>query len=400
METNINISPTEIKIRSIIGFIVSSLFFLYSFVEIVASSSIPTYLGVLGPNSTFLLLIAILFSSTLLFTVRTPKQFIILILLIPFLYFLYVNRPNPITGLNSIYQIIVIFCIGAAQINIYQMVKLHISALAVSTLSIIGLSLVGVLPKSGSESSVLFSSYQNTVYVYGFNHPNFLGSILCIVGIELIFLYWDRISLKIILIDFVLIITSFLLGANTAAIGGLLFLIVSIIKASHGLKRINIVVWISVIWISLLCLLSLKLAQMPHTNVWHLFNNIVTSRPALWSYYFSEFNTKWIGSSVEINTSVINSTFGNGILDGSFIYQVMYNGYFMMILLVLAYCAISFAAKKNKNTSFLWITFVLSLMAFAENEMATLCTNVFLVIIGYYQLPKKHINNVLSTTYK
>lgn len=367
-----------------IKYITYFLFYIFTFLEVVNLSSFPAFFDILKPKSTLLVLMIIVLMILEILNFKKMRQLIfwLVIILLIVVNFYFIKQFKS----TIIYQLIFLLIIPASEIEFEKIVKVHMYAILSATFFVVLLSLMDYLPKSGSQSTVLFSAYQNTVYSYGFNHPNGLGFLIIISGIEYTFLHKERFSLSVIIIDIVAIILAFLLGADTSVFGGVIVLfgyILSLNKAVVIIKKTNKIVMIIPIT---LVLFSFWVTHQPGTLIYQTVNKIVSSRPDLWSYYLQNFKISMFGSNVALNLNAgPTSTFGNGILDGSYIYQPLYFGWFGLFLFLISLYSLYLMRKTTNFKLYIYLFVAFSLMAFPENEISLFSINTFLVVLGYYQ---------------
>lgn len=364
--------------------IIIGIFFLFTYLEIISLSAFPNFCGLLRGNSLILFsLIVMMFIGGIL-TPKTFRQILFWVVGVGLIYVNYHYLHNIYA--NIIYQIVILLSLPGIGIDFEKIVRTHLVAMLFGTSCVILLSLVGYLPKSGSEATVLFSTYQNTVFAFGFNHPNFLGALISFIIIEYTFLNRHKFNKSVVMISIIVLIVDFYLGAITSFLGLLVVLLGYILSAKKYIKHrpiFNGPIFFVPIFLSLF---AFWIANQSGSFIFHFINKIVSSRPQLWSYYLTNFKVNWFGSNVVLNlNSGAFSTFGNGILDGSYIYLPMYYGWIGLLLFIISLYSIFLIFKETKEYLFLYIFFALSLMAFSENESSLFSISIFLIVIGYFQ---------------
>lgn len=363
-------------------FAITILFFTFTFLEIVSLSSFPSFTGLLGNNSSILLINVLLILVAGMFTQKTLLQMFFWFLGISLITIYYFSSKQ--LESTFVYQIMIILAVPASGITFEKLVKIHLHAMASATLLVVVMSFLNFLPKSGAEETVLFSGYQNTVYAFGFIHPNFLGMLIILMGIEFTFLNKESFSSLVVIVNIMALTLAFMLGAHTSFFGGLIVFsgyLLSLRSSRLSFLK-KVIAPVPIIMVGF----AYWITTQGGSAIYQIVNKYVSSRPDLWSYYVSNFHIKYLGSNVVLNlNSGPTATFGNGILDGSYVYLSLYFGWFALILFIVSLYAILKVGKQVGYNIYMFIFLSFSLMAFSENESSLFTINVFLIIIGYYQ---------------
>ncbi|MHA5128619.1 hypothetical protein R5R46_01360 [Oenococcus oeni] len=373
------------KIRSFLLFTFGVIDFLSLFAFSALATVNPSAATAIGKISS--LLIIFLFVNSLVLP-KTPRQVIFWLCFGAIAIVDY--------GLNQrsdfLSQLILIgLSLGSLNIDFNRILKTFMYASILSTLVIVCLSIIGILPIDGEQSSVLFSSYQNIVFCFGFIHPNTFGTILFSIAISFICLYSDTRPKWSWVVAMASILFDFLIGAQTAAVGVIIILIGLFCQ---GKKTSNIaftLYHIAYIIPVLLFIFSIVIAQSQGSLLYNWFNQYIASRPSVWNYYLSNYQPKLIGNVVNIDLSVISNVYGNGVLDGSYIYYLLHFGYIGLIILIWAMISINKKGFTYKNSIYHWIFIAVCLTSFPESNFTIFFFNPFLYLIFLNQLSQEKI---------
>lgn len=361
-----------------------SIFFLFTYLEIISLSAFPNVHGFLGGKSLILFVLVLILFVIGLLTPKTLRQILFWVvgIILIFINYHYLHDLQA----NIIYQLVIVLALPALAISFEKLVKAHLTAMLFGTSSVILMSLVGYLPRSGSEATVLFSAYQNTVFAFGFNHPNFLGALVSFIAIEYVFLNKYSLKKSVMIITIITLVIDFYLGAN-ASLFGLSIVFTGYIFNNKKQIKSRLVFTVGIFFVPIcVCLFAFWIANQQGSSVFQIINKLVSSRPALWSYYLTNFRVNWFGSNVVLNlNSGAFATFGNGILDGSYVYLPLYYGWAGLILFIISLYSIFLIFLETKESLYLYVFLALGLMAFPENESSLFSISIFLTIIGYFQ---------------
>lgn len=253
---------------------------------------------------------------------------------------------------------------------------------------VIVFSLVGLLPKSGFASKVyLFqSSYQETVYFLGFNHPNAFGTIIT-MGLILFCLGNDSSRKSFMIITGICAVMDFKVGANTAMMAALL-IFMGLILTPWRDRLYRYGYFLITFLLVGLPLLSIWLGINAGTQIGQWVSNRVSARPPIWGYYLSLNPMKLIAIPPQLDLSIGGvSVVGNGVLDGSYIYALVYWGILALILIIIAWKL--WIPYIQHPSTFQWILllfiFAVTVMSFPESHMISYYENTFILGIGLIQ---------------
>lgn len=293
-------------------------------------------------------------------------------------------------GSDFLSQLILIgLSLGSLNIDFNRILKAYMYASILSTLVIVFLSIMGILPVNGEQSSVLFSSYQNIVFCFGFIHPNSFGTILFSIALSFVCLHSNTCPKWSWIIAVATILFDFLIGAQTAAVG-VIVLLIGLFCQNKKPKRLACTLYrMAYIIPVLLFIFSLILARSQGSSLYNWFDQHIASRPAVWNYYLSNYQPKLMGNVVNIDLSAISNVYGNGVLDGSYIYYLLHFGYIGIIILILAMLSINKKGFTTKNGMYHWIFIAICLTAFPESNFTIFFFNPFLYLIFFDQLNRK-----------
>lgn len=273
--------------------------------------------------------------------------------------------------------------------SVRAIIKAFGIAMSTTLILTIFLSIVGYLPISGETSRVLFSNYQETVYFFGFTHPNIFGTFLTTIFMTLYFLYFKRTPKLVISVAIIFLIIDKVITAGTASVGIAMILVLSFIH-SVGKKQI---------WLGrfgklgyflplILTAFSFWLADNNTSQLGMFINEKIASRPNIWHAYLTQYPIKVFNTIPDIQLDGINTILGNGALDGGYIYVLINFGIIAWIVYTIIFdCLIKIGIQSN-NFQLYSIALVIILMSFPESHMIMFFENVFLILFGFYQYPK------------
>ncbi|WP_436644997.1 hypothetical protein [Latilactobacillus sakei] len=250
------------------------------------------------------------------------------------------------------------------------------------------LSLVHVLPKSGfaSRVSLAQSTYQETEYFFGFNHPNSFGVTLT-MGILLFCLGKSVSKSKMLIILVGCIFMDYFIGADTVMVAAIVILLGLILTPLRN-KLYLYGCWVTRLLFVILPLLCIWLGINSGTAIGQKVSNIIASRPPIWNYYLLLNPIKLIANPPKLDLSIASTgVIGNGALDGAYIYTLVYWGVLALILLIVGWL-IWIPFKKNPS-EFQWLLllfiFVVTVMNFSESHMLSYYENTFVLGVGLLQ---------------
>ncbi|OIM20746.1 hypothetical protein ATX59_07460 [Oenococcus oeni] len=323
------------------------------------------------------------------FLPKTPKQLVFWIIGI----FLIVLDYRENNGLTLISKLLAIgLAVGALRISFQQVLKAYLLSTTIGTCIIMVLSFVGYLPIVGQQTSVLFSSYQNIVFCFGFIHPNAFGTALFSITISFLFLYSKKYKKTSILLVFCAIFIDFLVGAQTAAVGVIIFGIGTSINHYKHFSSLEKAFRFAYIIPIFLAFFAIFLARHPGSSLYDWFNQHIASRPSLWNYYLINYPPHKFGNSINIDLSAVSNIYGNGVLDGSYIYYLLHFGYAGLIILLLIMLSINQKTFLTKNALYGLAFIATCCVAFPETNFALFFFNPFLLIFFFSQLGSEQKN--------
>ena len=267
--------------------------------------------------------------------------------------------------------------------------KAHLTGLTAGFFIVVLMSLIGYLPKSGYDSTVLFSGYANVVYMYGFTHPNFFFAVIMFAYFELNWLYENYFKKTRFIAGILLGLFAIGAGAYTAGVGFILasfFILYPLSLRKGGFKRI--VSFGSILVVLFVALIILIVTSNPSGAFAVWMNGAVQSRPYLWNYYLDTYRVEAIAKPIELNLSGFNTTPGNGALDGGIIYNLMYFGIIPTILIVWTWLKLRLQAIRTNDFVLLIFFTLMVTMTLSENTSSEFYTNGFMLFVGYGVMKK------------
>lgn len=250
------------------------------------------------------------------------------------------------------------------------------------------LSLVHLLPLSGfaSRVSLAQSTYQETEYFFGFNHPNSFGVTLT-MGILLFCLGKSVSKSRMVIILIGCILMDYFIGADTVMVASVIILLGLILTPLRS-KLYLYGCWVTRLLLVILPLICIWLGINSGTAIGQKISNIIASRPPIWNYYLTLNPIKLIATPPKLDLSIASKgVIGNGALDGAYIYTLVYWGVLALILFTVGWL-IWIPFKKNPS-EFQWLLllfiFVVTVMNFSESHMLSYYENTFVLGMGLLQ---------------
>lgn len=264
------------------------------------------------------------------------------------------------------------------------------------------LSLVHVLPKSGfaSRVSLAQSTYQETEYFLGFNHPNSFGVTLT-MGILLFCLGKSVSKSKMLIILVGCIFMDYFIGADTVMVAAIIILLGLILTPLRS-KLYLYGCWVTRLLFVILPLLCIWLGINSGTAIGQKVSNIIASRPPIWNYYLLLNPIKLIANPPKLDLSIAGTgVIGNGALDGAYIYTLVYWGVLALILLIAGWL-VWIPFKKNPS-EFQWLLLlfilVVTVMNFSESHMLSYYENTFVLGVGLLQYSSSKRSMLINDWY-
>ncbi|MBZ6014016.1 hypothetical protein KIJ04_04555 [Leuconostoc gelidum subsp. gelidum] len=263
------------------------------------------------------------------------------------------------------------------------------SALVTTMVTTIVFSLLGYLPQSGTMSKSIFSNYQETVYFLGFSHPNAFGTFLSMIFASFMFLFYKKHKWIMVMIALATFVINVAIGAGTAATATLLIFIISIIPIK--LYKITYLLPLA------LATFALWLSYDNNSALGVIINEKIASRPNVWNAYTSQYPIKLISDPIQVNTDGYFGILGNGVLDGSYIYVLIFWGILALIVYIVIFMVLIKFSIDTKNKVLFAIAVMIIVSAFPESHMIMFYENIFLLFIGFYQYPMDERNKYLQS---
>ncbi|OIL70897.1 hypothetical protein ATX31_09300 [Oenococcus oeni] len=363
------------------------LIFVFAFINFLSLISFSS-LSIAHPSigievSRLFKITIIIFAISSFFLPKTPKQLIYWTVGIFFIIIDYRTNDN-LTFFSEL--LLLGLSVGSLRINFKKVLRLYLFSTLLGTCLIIFLSIINYLPIDGQQSSVLFSNYQNIVFCFGFVHPNAFGTALFSATISFLFLYSKKYKKLSIFFILMVVFFDFLIGAQTAAVGVAIFGIGICLNYTKTQNKVNKIFKILYVLPIILTIFSLFLAKYPNTSIYDWLNEHIASRPSLWNYYITNYPPHIFDNSIDIDLSSVNHVYGNGVLDGSYIYYLLHFGYVGLIILLLTMFAINQKTFLTKNNLYGWSFVTICCVAFPETNFTLFFFNPFLLIFFFNQL--------------
>lgn len=297
------------------------------------------------------------------------------------------------SGFKTDYVILLLLSVTlfGCQVHLDQLARAQARGILLGMAAVISMSIIHLLPMSGTASKVYSfqSNYQETVYFWGFNHPNAFGTIFTLAMTAI---YFGRRPLQTKLFSFVFILVCLFdikIGAGTAAVGALIMFLGA---ASSALsKRFNgLLSFVTHLSVVMFPTFAIWVGFNGYTNFSLWINSFISSRPTIWYYYLHLKSLNLFTQPPEIDLSIgAKAVLGNGVLDGSYVYALVYWGIVPLLVLIMSFWFLagvhSGDAKYDWSKNFLVIA--TAIMAFPESHTIFFFENVFILAIGIIQIP-------------
>ncbi|KZU13883.1 hypothetical protein Nizo2264_1360 [Lactiplantibacillus plantarum] len=305
------------------------LYAVIVFLSVLSLSSWNLYVPHLLNTSDRLMLLV--FGATILITLlsewskkRLVAMFIFSLLIIGY-YYLYKK---------SIFVFVLLAILAGSGMKFDKLLKTDLIARSISVIFIIALSLLKVLPSSGSGVSE--TKFVYTKFTFGFTYPNILGYLLVIIIIT----YCCSISLlkkQVFWIVLLGCLIEYLLNYSTGLISLILFFVLYIWIQRDTLQRSNILLLTSSLSIPVFTIISVWIAKyyVASNNWWDRVNTILSLRPPIWQYYLKAMPISFFGNTRSINQYTLGVV-GHGAFDGAYIQFLLEFGILSILILFIA----------------------------------------------------------------
>ncbi|MFT8841984.1 MAG: hypothetical protein ABF933_06615 [Leuconostoc citreum] len=293
---------------------------------------------------------------------------------------------------NYVQLLLLAFAVGGLQINAKQLIKIFTVTMSISIIMVVALSLVGILPKSGTASKII-GGYQETVYFYGFNHPNAFGTFLSVAYIGYSYIHDFKNKRKLIFYGILVTIIVAIAGARTAALMSssavVAVYLVSIKRPTSQLKKHKLSRF-SYLVAPFGALLAYWLGMTYPSDLSQRINVLIPARPMLWNIYLANYGFKWFSIPPKLDFSVgsVTATRGNGALDGGYIYVLVYLGLVALFIYFAMIASIIYFGRKYHNYYLSFIGLIIAVGMIPESPMMLFFENPFLLFAGYFVLAK------------
>lgn len=317
--------------------------FIYAFSVFISVLSLSSwnllYRSILpAEDKLMLLVLGLLILATILadWTLLRLVGFIIFILIGAIYYHLY--KANYFTY-------IMLALAAGSGMKFKDIVKIDFFARIFSTIFIVFLSLIAILPRSGTDTGL--TTYAFTSFTYGFTYPNVLGYLILIILVDYCCL--KKHSWKsMLVVSFVGIFIEFLLNYATGVISLIILTLLFFFLKSDVRKRAKITLLLVAFSIPIFTVITTLIAKYYNNtnNTWNLLNKILSLRPPIWQYYYNAMPLNFFGSLRTINKYTLG-VIGSGAFDGAYIVFLLQFGIFSIIFLSLLFLLVTFKERSN-----------------------------------------------------
>ncbi|MCZ9310871.1 hypothetical protein PAF15_02640 [Weissella koreensis] len=253
-------------------------------------------------------------------------------------------------------------------------------AMVTTMIITIWLSINGALPQSGTASRSMISNYQETVYFMGFNHPNAFGTFLSMIMMIFTFLFYKKYKWRVIIGLLLFAVIDIYIGAGTASFSILILMIILFLPIK--LKKIYKIFYLLP---TIVTLFSLWLSCNNTSNLGNFINTKVASRPNVWNAYITQYPIGFINKPPMVDVGGYSGILGNGVLDGSYIYILIFWGILSWIIYNFIFISLLKFSIDINNKALFGIAIAIIINAFPESHMIMFYENVFLLFVGFYQ---------------
>lgn len=298
------------------------------------------------------------------------------------------------------YGVIVGFACFGSGLRLQQIAESYFWGLVSAQLTIIFLSLVNILPRSGYASKVSSyqSNYREIEFFWGFEHPNAFGTMLMAIFFAMIIAFPGIRNRLKILIGVILFTICVYIAAGTAAVG-ILIVSVGLVFNQALQKHMTFYTYVAGMMACLLPIFSVWVGTHVNSGVSRLISAHVASRPQVWNFYLLRYPIKFISDSFSIDLSLAGTpVLGNGALDGAYIYTLVHWGIFILIVLLASWLVLLYEAYHYSNFSYLVILICATyiIIAFPESPALFFYENFCCLGLGLLQLSREEKINALS----
>lgn len=250
--------------------------------------------------------------------------------------------------------LIFLFCAAGMLMSIERILRVYLAGISLGIVSVLLACFFNILPLTNEEGLKSF----------GFVNPNTLGAYLFFA--YAIFLLKCKHRFRVISVSMYFIFSVFILFVLEDYTAFLMCSLFSILVLSarfeKNLLNLWIVKWILAFLPVALTYLTFWIAKNYYTYFWMVkLNDLFTSRPILWNFYYSNFPPTIFGT--ELPENII---FGHGAFDGAYIYYPIVHGILPFSIIMLILIAGTYMSAKQRNVFILIFLVVLIIFAFSE----------------------------------
>lgn len=286
------------------------------------------------------------------------------------------------------YSIVMIgvFALGMRGIDFKELLKVDIICKCVIIVSIVFLSLVGVL-----ENYVAVVDGHEK-YSYGFYHPNMFGALLGAIVIEYLYLRFSRFSYADYAFFIAALGISFFVSRTRSMVLllSVILLFFILIRYFDILNIRNPAVKYLLMFTPVVCLLFTVVVMLYYRTespAWYALNKAMSGRLYYASYYWQQYGPSLLGQQIELVSSRAAGHRQSLILDNCYAKLVIMFGVVPTVILLGALMRQIRNAVEMKDYQLLVIVLYFCLLGLFENYFIRPAYNITLLLLLYYDNP-------------
>lgn len=286
-----------------------------------------------------------------------------------------------------------LIALSAYNVDFDKIVKVDVKVRILLLLSVIGMSLLGVLPN--------FAKFINGSFkqAFGFTHPNVLCFFVITILLEFMFINKKN-NLKYIIINIVVIylLTVFCFSRTSVFAYVLIFIVNIIVKNKEKFFNERIVKFTFILLPLLITLFTfiVIIGYGKGNEISRIMDIVLTERIKTGYNFYNDYGIHLFGN--EIKTVVTREALSLGvktnIFDMGYLRLIINYGILVSIIVISLLCALQKSILKNKEYKLLLISTFFIITGFAENNLFNIIMNFTLIYIPVMFRPQKKTDSI------
>ncbi|WP_461240813.1 hypothetical protein [Paucilactobacillus sp. N302-9] len=265
-----------------------------------------------------------------------------------------------------------IYAVCAQYFSFHDVVKIYFVGTLIGFLSVVGLATLGFISMRDPRQGLL---------TFGFQNPNTTGLYVALMLMYLIILKNKNILLKFLFV-LGMMVNIFILNDSTATLMMTIFVVLAIgYKLVDKMFHLKVIAFFSSLIPFLLWIASIGIAKnYGYSNFFMKLNELLTNRPYLWNFYYTNFPPKAFLQNINPNDIYLSQLPSNGAFDGAYISFTVNYGYVLALMLTFLLCLLIWRSIKNENKWLVILTLSLVFTGFTEGILFSAFQNPIIVL--------------------